>query len=148
MATRMTREISPIREHLAITDRSSGTDYARLKAEGFEAVLCLDRAEFPFDADPDSLPLTVWLRHLPAASPTGEEFEEAVSALKRLLGTSRRVVVHCYHGQGRSVAVVAAYLAESEGLPPDEALASVAGRRGSLADVPRDLQSMVINRRP
>lgn len=144
----MTSEITFIREDIAITDRSSGTDYAGLRDRGFDAVLCLDRAEFPFDADPDSLPLPVWLRHLPPGAPGDEEFEAAVSALKLLVQTSSKVVVHCHHGQGRSVAVVAAYLSDSERLSPDEALSFVASKRGTLSEVPTSLRMRVLKRRP
>ena len=70
-----------------------------------------------------------------------------MAGLKHLVETAGRVVVHCHHGQGRSVAVVAAHLADAEGLAPDEALATVAALRGGLSEVSRTLQARVLGRK-
>jgi protein-tyrosine phosphatase len=103
----------------------------------------LARGEFDFSADPDSFPLTVWLRALTPGNPTSEAFAEAVTALKSLVKSHGNVVVHCHHGLGRSVAVVAAYLVEAEGLSPEAALHEVAGLRGGRREISQPLCSLV-----
>ena len=140
---RDTSELTTIRPHVSITDRRTGRDFESLCASGFGAVLCLDRSEFDFDADPDLLPLTVWLRPLGQGGLTREAFGGAVAALKALIESHGKVVVHCHHGVGRSVAVVAAYLVEAEGLSPEAALDEVAGLRGGRGEVSRQLCLMV-----
>jgi len=136
-------ELTTIRAQISITDRKTGRDHESLWASGFRAVLCLDRGEFDPSADPDRSPLIVWLRALDPGGPTRETFEEAVAALKVLVERHGKVAVHCHHGMGRSVAVVAAYLVETEALAPEVALDEVAGLRGGRSEVSRRLCSMV-----
>lgn len=140
-------ELTEIRPQVWITDRTTGRDHDRLSALGFRAVLCLDRAEFDSSSDPDSWPLVVWLRALDSGRPTPEAFGEAVAALRALVERHGKVIVHCHHGTGRSVAVVAAYLVESEGLTPDEALGEVATFRGGVGEVSRYLCALAGIRR-
>jgi len=141
-----TRALSQIRPGLFITDRVTGRDHALLVAHGIGAVLCLDRAEFPFDIDPDDLPLAVHLRHLNPGTNSVLDFEQAVAALGELVAAHGRVVVHCHHGQGRSVAVVATYLADAEGIEPQIALDEVTSLRGAAGAVPRSLIRLVCHR--
>ena len=136
-------ELTEVRPQVWITDRRTGRDRERLAAEGFRAALCLDRAEFDFSADPELSPLIVWLQALDLQGPARELFEGAVESLKTLVDRHGKVVVHCHHGTGRSVAVVAAYLADTEKLSPKAALEEVARLRGGLDDVSRGLRSLV-----
>ncbi len=136
-------EVTAIRPQVSITDRKTGRDLGFLAASGFRAVLCLDRGEFDSSTDPDEMPLIVWLRALDLGNMTEEAFEEAVKALRTLVERHEKVVVHCHHGTGRSVAVVAAYLVETEDLSAEEAIDEVAGLRGGRSEVSRRLCSMV-----
>jgi hypothetical protein len=136
-------DLPAVRPRVSITDRRTGRDHEHLRASGFRAVLCLDRGEFDYSADPDRSPLVVWLRALDPGSLTREAFEEAVSALRALVERHGKVVVRCHHSTGRSVAVVAAYLVEAEGLSPEAALREVAGLRGGRDEVSRSLRSMI-----
>jgi protein tyrosine phosphatase (PTP) superfamily phosphohydrolase (DUF442 family) len=136
-------ELTTIRPQIAITDRKTARDHESLWASGFRAVLCLDRGEFDSSADPDDSPLVVWLRALGPGELIRENFDEAVDALMALVERHAKVVVHCHHGTGRSVAVVAAYLVRTEALSPEAALDEVAALRGGRSEVSRRLCSMV-----
>src|SRR4051812_29559008 len=111
-------ELTMVRPHVSITDRRTGRDREHLRDCGFGAVLCLDRAEFDFDWDPDLSPVIAWLQAVELSGRSRETFEGAVEALKTLVERHGKVAVHCHHGTGRSVAVVAAYLVDTEGLSP------------------------------
>lgn len=136
-------ELTMVRPQVSITDRRTGRNRVHLRECGFGAVLCLDRAEFDFSADPEQSPLIAWLRAVELSGQTRETFEGAVEALKTLVERHGKVAIHCHHGTGRSVAIVAAYLVDTEGLAPEDALEEVAGLRGGLGEVTRGLRSMV-----
>jgi ADP-ribosyl-[dinitrogen reductase] hydrolase len=56
--------------------------------------------------------------------------EDTVEALRALRGEGKRVFLHCVAGASRTPFVAAAYLADLEGIPTDEALAQVASAIG------------------
>lgn len=65
--------------------------------------------------------------HLPVpdmAAPTPAQIEAALGFIDRQRALSRRVLVHCLVGQGRTGTILAAYLIRG-GLSPDEALRQV-----------------------
>lgn len=136
-------ELTTIRPQISITDRRTGRNREYLRDCGFGAVLCLDRAEFNFSADPEESPLIAWLQAIELSGRSRETFEGAVGALKTLVERHGKVAVHCHHGTGRSVAVVAAYLVDVENISPKVALEEVAGLRGGLGEVSRGLRAMV-----
>jgi ADP-ribosyl-[dinitrogen reductase] hydrolase len=56
--------------------------------------------------------------------------EDTVEAVRTLRGEGKRVFLHCVAGASRTPFVAAAYLADLEGIPTDEALARVASATG------------------
>ena len=134
--------LTEIRPQLFISNREIGGS-AELRESGFDAVLCLDSGSFvyPHPAGIDAVLKPISLNRF---SPL--EFEAALISLKWLSKTHQKVLVHCASGVSRSVAVVAAFLVDSEGLPPQQALDEVAGKREGIGFVDRKLQIAVLSR--
>jgi len=74
-----------------------------------------------------------------------EEFSNAVSTLRDLSAGHSKVLVHCHSGCGRSVAVVAALLAEIDETSGEEALKRVAALRSGLNFVPIQLKALSLD---
>ena len=96
-------------------------DLAWLRAQGIGAVLTLTETPLPSvalaRAGLDTL-------HIPIddmTAPTPAEFDRALNFIDRERGRGRAVAVHCRMGQGRTGAILAAYLIRA-GAPPEEAL--------------------------
>ncbi|MCB0323334.1 MAG: dual specificity protein phosphatase family protein [Bdellovibrionales bacterium] len=134
-----TDEITEIAEGLFITDSTSGQSLD-LSDKGFDAVLCLDRRRYQ-NPHPDRK-VTCVLAALPERNCQASHFDTAVGMLKRLVKEHGKVVVHCTHGQNRSVAVVAAYLVDT-GMDPEEALDFVGKRRGARKLIDSSFEDLV-----
>jgi Ca-activated chloride channel homolog len=78
--------------------------------------------------------------HLPIAdgtAPTPQQFERAVSHLKTVLAQpDTQVYVHCRAGQGRTSAILMAFLAATEGITCHQALRQLRQSRRALAPTP------------
>jgi len=92
-----------------------------LRAQGIGAVLSLTETPLPAEAlaraGLDAL-------HIPIddmTAPTPAEFDRALNFIDRERGRGRAVVVHCKMGQGRTGAILAAYIIGA-GATPDTAL--------------------------
>jgi rhodanese-related sulfurtransferase len=122
-----TNEITQVTDEIYISDCDGG-QRADLSAQGFNAVLCLDRKRF-LDPHPDRGVECV-LADLPDRRASTFGFDQAAAALAQLLRKYKKILVYCTHGQNRSVAVVAAYLVDC-GQDSKEALDFVAGLRNA-----------------
>lgn len=123
-------DVTWITERIAITNFFSAHQAEVLAEQKIEAILCLDR-EVEGNAAADRGVECLRLVHLWDGENEMVIFQEAVSVLEELLGSHRRVVVHCRAGRSRSVAVVAAYLKKSRTLHAHEALGLVTAKRES-----------------
>ncbi len=85
-------------------------DLAWLRAQGVGAVLSLTETPLATEA---LARYQLTALHLPVddmTAPTPEQFERALTFIDQQRGQGRGVVVHCKMGQGRTGAVLAAYL--------------------------------------
>lgn len=99
-------------------------DLAELRERGIGALLTLTETPLPEDA---LLRYDLEWLHLPVpdmAAPTPQDFDLALSFLDQQRFAGRAVAVHCLMGQGRTGAILAAYLIRA-GAAPDAAMAQV-----------------------
>lgn len=102
-------------------------DLAWLRRQGVGAVLSLTETPLPEEAVAAH---ELAMLHLPVPDlhpPAPEQFMTALSFIDRQRSLGHAVVVHCLAGQGRTGAVLAAYLIR-RGTPPDAALQEVRAR--------------------
>lgn len=95
-----------------------------LRDQGIGAVLSLTETSLPTDALARH---DLAYLHLPVPDltpPTPEQFDRALAFIDRQRIAGRPVVVHCLMGQGRTGAVLAAYLIRA-GATPERALAEL-----------------------
>jgi putative hydrolase of the HAD superfamily len=118
---------------LAVGSRIDPRNVPRLRRMGFEAVVDL-RAE---ESDDPALLRQHGLRflHLPMTDCdplTQEQLQEGSIWIARERREGRPVLVHCQHGRGRSIMLVAAVLID-EGLAPTAAIEHIRARRPLVA---------------
>jgi len=121
-------EVSWITDRVAITNFFSAHQKEVLAAENVDAILCLDH-ELRGDAPAARGVACIEVAHLVDGPNDMAAFKRAVSTLSSLLETHQRVVVHCRAGRSRSIAVVAAYLKQAQGLEAAAALELVKSKR-------------------
>lgn len=129
-----------ITDNLAITNFFSAHDKDVLARERVRAVLCLDR-ESRGDSAADRGIECIEFVHLNDGANPMSVFKEAVLKLEKLTAKHTRVIVHCRAGRSRSVAIVAAYLIKTQGIPASAALSIVRTKRESA--VAEDLIRLV-----
>lgn len=99
-------------------------DLAWLRDQGIGAVLSLTETALPADAIARH---DLAYLHLPVPDltpPTPEQFDRALTFVDQQRIAGRAVVVHCLMGQGRTGAILAAYLIRA-GATPERALAEI-----------------------
>lgn len=119
---RRRRARSPLDSHARAADVADlETDLAWLRGHGIGAILTLTETPLPEAAVARHgfASLHIPLRDMTAPSP--EQFDAALGFIDRQRASGRRVLVHCLVGQGRTGAILAAYLIRA-GMPPTAAI--------------------------
>jgi HAD superfamily hydrolase (TIGR01509 family) len=135
-------DVSWVYPDLAVGGRVDPLNVPRLKALGIGSVVDL-RAE---EADDPTLHAEhgIHFLHLPMPDEfplTQEQLREGSRWVAAERAAGRRVLVHCQHGVGRSVMLVAAVLI-NEGIPPTRALEQIKARRPRVALNARQLAAV------
>lgn len=100
----------------------------KLRDKGITADISLEeeRVDTPFGVE-----FYVWIPIKNHAAPTQEQLDFGVSVLEKLVGTKKKVYVHCQNGHGRAPTLVAAYLIR-KGKSVDEAIKFIKIKRPSI----------------
>ncbi len=126
-------DVAWIRPDLAVGGRVHPANVPRLRVMGIESVVDLRREE----SDDPTLLAAHGIRFLSLPMTDGdpltlEQLREGSAWIAAERAAGRRVLVHCQHGVGRSVMLVAAVLL-NEGMPLAAALAHIRSRRPRMA---------------
>lgn len=126
-------DVSWIAADLAVGSRIDALNLSRLSSLGIGSIVDL-RAE---ESDDPNLLAAQGLRflHLPMPDEfplTQEQLREGSRWIRAERASGRSVLVHCQHGVGRSVMLVAAVLID-EGIPATRALEQIKARRPRMA---------------
>jgi len=136
-------DVAWVRPDLAVGGRIDPANLPRLRAMGMESIVDL-RAE---ESDDEEVLVRHGLRflHLPMPDEfplTQQQMRDGSRWVAAERAAGRRVLVHCQHGVGRSVMLVAAVL-HDEGDPMTEALQQIKARRPRMALNARQLAAVL-----
>ncbi len=123
-------------------------DIIRIKSEGIQALLCLvEEDELNFGGIEEYKALLnkykIELKHYPIedfGAPSLKGIIECVEWIKRKLKENKKVLVHCYAGQGRTGTIISCFLMREMGMSAEEAINYVRSiRPGSVRSYPQIL---------
>jgi atypical dual specificity phosphatase len=97
-------------------------DLAWLRGHGIGAILTLTETPLPEATAAGYGFVTLHLPVRDMTAPSPEQFDAALDFIDRQRASGRRVLVHCLVGQGRTGAILAAYLIRA-GMSPADAIA-------------------------
>lgn len=120
-----------ITDDILIGNRPDARDLELIEKHGIEAILSLDGSMVKKKAAQFGVKNMVGIKLIDGPGNDRRHLELAIWHLGQLLQSHSPVLVHCRAGRSRSVAVVAAYLAQSQGRPFEDALDEVRGKRDS-----------------
>jgi len=124
--------LSVITQNICISDFQGAKEVKELNEKGITAIFCLNSN---ISASQEELKgagaavETVVHKPLRDGAHFYEDLKEAVGILSELCSNHSHVLVHCYVGQSRSPAVVAAYLGQKEGITADKAFDLISSKR-------------------
>ena len=118
-----------ITDQVAIGNYLEAVDVTLLKEHGFRSAHSLDGTLDEHHASRLGLSEVASYPLIDGPGNDLRVFRFAIDDLRRLAAARGPVLVQCHAGRSRSAVVVAAYLMESRGLGPGEAIALVAARR-------------------
>jgi protein tyrosine phosphatase (PTP) superfamily phosphohydrolase (DUF442 family) len=132
-----------ITDEIAIGNYLEAQDAELLRHHGFQSVLSLDGSLTSGDAGRLGVAVVVAFRLVDGAGNDPRVLKMAIEALGDLVRSDAPVLVHCHAGRSRSVVVVAGYLANTQGLDPEEGIARVTAKRE--ANVTSELTQLLCN---
>src|SRR5262245_8255115 len=118
-----------ITQEVAIGNYLDAQDAELLKRHGFRSVVSLDGSLTTKRAAEFGLSGVASYHLIDGAGNDLRIFRFAVNDLLRLVRSQPPVLVQCHAGRSRSAIVVAAYLMETQGIPPEAAIAAIAAKR-------------------
>ncbi|MDF1660326.1 MAG: dual specificity protein phosphatase [Planctomycetota bacterium] len=120
-----------INDEIFIGNRPDAHDLNLLEEYGIQGILSLDGSMVRKKAVEFGVKDLIGIKLIDGPGNDRRHLELAIMHLGRLLENGAPVLVHCRAGRSRSVAVVAAYLAQSGGISFEEALDKVRDSRDS-----------------
>lgn len=120
-----------INDEILIGNRPDAHDLHLLEKHGVQSILSLDGSMVHKNAVELGVKDLVGIKIIDGPGNDRRHLELALWHLGRLLESHPPVLVHCHAGRSRSVAVVAAYLAQAGGNSMEEALDAVRSKRES-----------------
>jgi atypical dual specificity phosphatase len=113
----------------------------------FDIIVCLQTGAEAYDrpryTSLETRALGMELRNIPVQDrgpPTSEQFNEFISLMDS--NPAKKVLVHCYAGQGRTGTMIAAYLGRKEGLSGEQAISRVRGIWERYIETPEQEDSL------
>lgn len=120
-----------INVHIFIGNRPDAHSLECLEENGIRSILSLDGSMVKKKAAQFGVEALIGIKLIDGPGNDPRHLRLALRYLGQLLEEAPPVLVHCRAGRSRSVAVVAAYLASTEGLDFEESLDLVRKRRES-----------------